>query len=171
MRVCSRRSQPTVSDMTRLKRIGRYLLHRPRARYRYRWQAVDPPVQSDSDSDWGDKRTRMSVSGGALFLGEHIIETWAKVQTSVATSSADLSWWRGIGTKVDPRSLLERQVGHMTLSSRLWVWCGSFVVSMSLLSLFGEVSATLHTGRGITRQSDCQTRVASRLGPQRVSLK
>ena len=90
MRVCSRMSRPTVDDMVRLKRVGRYLIHRPRAPYLYRWQAANPPVRSYSDSDWaGDRRTRKSVSGGALYLGGHLVKSWAKVQTSIATSSAE----------------------------------------------------------------------------------
>ena len=81
---------PTVGAMKKLKRIGRYLLRKPRARMLYAWQGPDVILHCHSDSDWaGDKASRRSISGGALYHGTHCIKTWAKMQSVVAKSSAE----------------------------------------------------------------------------------
>ena len=70
--------------------MARYLIQEPRASLLYEWQLPGAGVQCYSDSDWaGDKRTRRSVSGGALFRGRHLLKTWSKQQVVVATSSAE----------------------------------------------------------------------------------
>ena len=90
MRLCSRMSRPSQADLTRMKRVGRYLLHRPRLECMYRWQGPDLGIHVYSDSDWAaDRVSRKSVSAGALFHGDHLIRTWSKQQTLVATSSAE----------------------------------------------------------------------------------
>ena len=59
MRICSKMSDPSESDLVDLKRIGRYLLHRPRAPYVYRWQKSGLPIHACSESDWaGDRNSR-----------------------------------------------------------------------------------------------------------------
>ena len=90
MGACSRMAAPTQADWIRLKRIGRYLLHRPRAGCLFRWQKPGVKLHVHSDSDWaGDKATRRSVSGGAVFNGQHLIKTWSKQQHVVSMSSAE----------------------------------------------------------------------------------
>eukprot|EP00973_Karenia_brevis_P051121 7100360-Karenia_brevis.AAC.1 len=47
-------------------------------------------IKVQSDSDWaGDKVTRKSTSGGTIRVGSHLIKSWAKDQTVVATSSGE----------------------------------------------------------------------------------
>ena len=90
MNVCRQMSSPTIGAMRKLKRIGRYLRHRPRAKLLYAWQGHDAMIHCHSDSDWaGDKATRRSVSGGVLYRGSHCIKSWAKLQSVVAKSSAE----------------------------------------------------------------------------------
>ena len=90
MRVCSRMANPALDDWTKLKRIGGYLLHRPRVIWEYRWQPPGQRVEAYSDSDWaGDKITRRSTSGGAIYHGRHLLKTWAKKQAVIAMSSAE----------------------------------------------------------------------------------
>ena len=64
MQVCCAMANPTVRDSERVKRIGRYLAGRPRAKCLFRWQQSGE-LEAYSDADWGgDKATRRSVSGG-----------------------------------------------------------------------------------------------------------
>ena len=56
----------------------------------YRWQSPTAQVHCFSDSDWaGDRVTRRSVSGGALYHGQHLLKCWSKQQAVIATSSAE----------------------------------------------------------------------------------
>lgn len=67
-------SRPTNGDWQKLKRLGRYLVGKPRLIIKYDWQ--NPPIRftSYSDSDWaGDKRSRKSMSGGVVRMGMHYI--------------------------------------------------------------------------------------------------
>ena len=90
LRICTHMANPRVKDYEKLKRVARYLKHRPRALYVYRWQSSGAKVWIYSDSDWaGDRVTRRSVAGGAIYHGEHLIKTYAKAQVVVATSSAE----------------------------------------------------------------------------------
>ena len=42
------------------------------------------------DSDWaGNKITRKSTSGGAMFLGKHLIKSWSSTQQVMALSSGE----------------------------------------------------------------------------------
>ena len=42
------------------------------------------------DSDWaGNKITRKSTSGGAMFLGKHLIKSWSSTQQVIALSSGE----------------------------------------------------------------------------------
>ncbi len=69
-------SKPTNRYYLKLKRIGRYLKHRPRAVIEYRWQSETRELRIYTDANWaGDKRTRKSTSGGAIFIGNHFIKT------------------------------------------------------------------------------------------------
>ena len=56
----------------------------------FRWQSPQQSIVCHSDSDWaGDRATRRSVSGGAIFHGSHCLRTWAKMQSVIAKSSAE----------------------------------------------------------------------------------
>ena len=63
-------SKPTLGGWDRLKRIGRYLCHRPRLVIDYLWQAVPKQVQIYTDADLaGCKKSRKSTSGGCIVFG------------------------------------------------------------------------------------------------------
>ena len=90
MRACSAMARPTEADWEKLKRIARYLLSVPRVSLLYKWQGPGAKINCYSDSDWaGDRISRRSVSGGAVYHGCHLLKTWAKQQCVVATSSAE----------------------------------------------------------------------------------
>ena len=66
MEVCCAMARPTMRDMERVKRIGRYLVGRPRERCWFRWQRSGE-LEAYSDADWGgDKATLRSVSAGVI---------------------------------------------------------------------------------------------------------
>ena len=74
MQVCCAMAKPSVSDMERVKRIGRYFVGKPRAECLFHWQQSGE-LKAYSDADWGgDNSTRPPVSagvmgGGTLFEG------------------------------------------------------------------------------------------------------
>eukprot|EP00973_Karenia_brevis_P039644 5474387-Karenia_brevis.AAC.1 len=104
---CSRSmSSPTRLDWRKLKRIGRYLIYRPRMVVKYLWQGSWSEVTGNtkamlgfSDSDWaGCQKSRGSTSGGAVQLGGHWIKAWSRTQATVALSSAEAELYAMIKT-------------------------------------------------------------------------
>lgn len=90
MRRCARMAAPVEKDMAGLKRVAKYLRGVPRVPVLFVWQENPSTIQTYTDSDWaGCKATRRSVSGGASMHGRHLIKTWAKKQSVIATSSAE----------------------------------------------------------------------------------
>ena len=87
---CSRRmSSPKNGDWAALKRIGRYLLGRPRVVTRFEWQDKPTSLTVYSDSNWaGCRETRKSTSGACFMFGKHLIKAYARTQSDIALSSA-----------------------------------------------------------------------------------
>ena len=76
-------SRPRWSDMRRLKKIGKYLIGKPRLVARFDWQEWPDRVTTFTDSDWaGCGKTAKSTSGGAVCIGEHVIKTFASSRRS-----------------------------------------------------------------------------------------
>ena len=74
-------SSPKVSDLRRLRKIGRYLLGCPRLVSEFKYQAMPSTITTFTDSDWaGCARSAKSTSGGAVCIGEHVIKTYCKQQ-------------------------------------------------------------------------------------------
>jgi hypothetical protein len=84
------KSKPTVKDWAKLKRIGRYLIGKPRLVYKYEFQEDVHVLTAYSDANWasnaGDRR---STSGGVILHGSHYIKSWSRTQSLVALSSAE----------------------------------------------------------------------------------
>lgn len=97
-KVCAKgMAKPTFGDVVRLKRVLRYLKGTPRMFICYKRR--DPPevVTSFGDSDWaGCWVTRKSTSGGALFLGDHIIHHVSNSQSNIALSDAEAELNAGV---------------------------------------------------------------------------
>ena len=73
-----------------LKRIGRYLVGRPRAVLTYEWQSRESPCMGFSDSDWaGCRKTAKSTSGGVIVVGTHFLKGWSRTQQCITLSSAE----------------------------------------------------------------------------------
>ena len=65
---------PTVLDMTRFKRIVRYLRQRPKQCQMFELTTMPTELTVTADSDWaGDTTTRRSTSGGVLQFGNSVI--------------------------------------------------------------------------------------------------
>ena len=74
-RICAAMSAPKQRDWTRLKRLGTYLLGKPIIKCHFEWQEMPSAIYIQCDSDWAaDRATRKSVSGGAIYLGRHLIK-------------------------------------------------------------------------------------------------
>ena len=88
--LCRDFAQPTAKSVERLKRAVRYLRHRPRLIWLYKWQEPVKHLVAFCDTDVaGCVQTRRSTSGGALMRGGHLIRHWSQTQTTVALSSAE----------------------------------------------------------------------------------
>ena len=88
--LCRDFAQPTAKSVERLKRAVRYLRHRPRLIWLYKWQEPVKHLVAFCDTDFaGCVQTRRSTSGGALMRGGHLIRHWSQTQTTVALSSAE----------------------------------------------------------------------------------
>ena len=107
MRVCCAMAKPSVRNMERVKRIGRYLAGRPRAKCWFRWQQSGE-LEAYSDADWrGDKATRRWLSAGVI-RGGHRLKVWTKKQQVVSLSSAESELYAAVKT------------GSEGLGSRAW---------------------------------------------------
>ena len=92
-------SKPNNAGWQKFKRLGRYLVGRPRLVICYDWQKPLEHITANSDSDWaGDKRNRKSTSGGIVRIGTHYIKSWSKNQSVIALSSAEAELYAIIKT-------------------------------------------------------------------------
>ena len=68
------KASPSVSDLERVKKIGKYLVGKPREECLFRWQQTDE-LEAYPDADWGgDKATRRSVSAGVIMRSGHCLK-------------------------------------------------------------------------------------------------
>ena len=70
-------ARPIECDWAKLKRIGRYLIGRPRLISHFAWQPMCSTVTAYTDSDWaGCTATGRSTSGGIVAMGSHISKNY-----------------------------------------------------------------------------------------------
>ena len=121
-------AKPSVRDMERVKRIGRYLAGKPRAKCWFRWQQSGE-LEAYSDADWGgDKATRRSVSAGVIMRGGQCLKVWTKKQQVVSLSSAESKLYAAVKTASEG-------LGIQSLAKDLGISCG--------LNLHLDASATM----------------------------
>ena len=113
--VCRWMSAPTELAWQALKRLGRFLLGKPRLK------RADSVVFF-SDTDWaGCPKTQKSTSGGVILLGEHILKTYSSTQPTVSLSSGEAEFYgvvRASGAALGQQSLFA-DLG-VPLSVRVW---------------------------------------------------
>ena len=101
--MCRKMSDPNEEDMTKLKRLGRYLVGSPRVIIRYKWQNNVRRITVWTDTDYaGCMRTRKSTSGGVAMLGCHCIKTWSSTQDIIALSSGEAEYYGLVRGLVKP---------------------------------------------------------------------
>jgi hypothetical protein len=87
--LCRRMSAPRSADLRALARVARYLAGAGRVVYEYPWQSR-PVLRVYTDSDFaGCIATRLSTSGGAVMLGDHLLKHWASTQKRITLSSGE----------------------------------------------------------------------------------
>ena len=88
--ICKYMANPCEYDWRAVKRVARYLVGAPKATQTFHWQWTPEMVTTSTDSDWaGDRADRTSTSGGAMFMGDHLIKSWSSTQKNIALSSAE----------------------------------------------------------------------------------
>ena len=114
-------SAPTNVSWDALKRLGRFLVSRPRLVFKYAYQRA-AVLEAYSDTDWaGCLRTRKSTSGGCLLLGSHVLKTWSSTQATISFSSGEAEFYgvvRAAGISLGHQSLM-KDLGH-TIPVRVW---------------------------------------------------
>ena len=89
-------SRPDAQDLKNMKRVGRFLVGRPRVGCLFEWQAHPSALHALADADWaGHRQSRKSVSGSMSLHGKHLIKGWTKQQSIVATSTAGAELYAG----------------------------------------------------------------------------
>ena len=87
-------SSPTEGHWQQLKRLGRYLLYRPRLVLNFQYQSKTTFLDSRVDTDHaGCLKTRKSTNGGALMIGKHCIRSWSTTQSVIALSSGEAEYY------------------------------------------------------------------------------
>ena len=121
---CRAVGKVTRADLTRLKRIGRYLLYTPRVAWEFLLQQEESVVKIDglSDADAaGCTKTRRSTSGGCLRVGQHTLATWSSTQKVMSLSSAESEYFsmvRCVGEAIGLANTI-RELGHEA-HVRIW---------------------------------------------------
>ena len=88
--LCREFSRPTRKSLEKLKRLVRYLVHKPRLVWKYLWQQPTGTLTTFVDTDFaGCVVTRRSTSGGMMMHGGHLIRHWSNTQSTVTLSSAE----------------------------------------------------------------------------------
>ena len=86
--------QPSNLDEMGLKRLARFLGVRPRLVWLFKWQKRVTHIESWCDTDHAACiRTRKSVSGCALMLGNSTVSTYCKGQAVIALCSGEAEYY------------------------------------------------------------------------------
>ena len=97
--------------MRDLKRLGRYLKHRPRLVAVFQAQRMPETIQSYGDSDHaGCLKTRRSTTGVGVMLGSHLLKTYSQVQSTISLSSGESEYYamlKASATGLALRAMLE----------------------------------------------------------------
>ena len=121
---CSRQmSRPTNGAWAAMKRIGRYLLAKPRVVHVFQWQEMPMTLTAFSDSNWaGCKRTRKSTSGSCFMHGAHLIKAQSKTQSNIALSSGEAEFYSMVNATSEALGLKAMLADYdVTMSPWLYV--------------------------------------------------
>ena len=114
---CREMAKPRQKSWGQVKRLARYLVKRPRAVQVFRHQELPHCLSVYCDSDWAAcKRTRKSTSGGSLWMGSHVLKTWASTLSVIAISVGEAEYYaivNGASQALGLQSLLQ-EMGFKT---------------------------------------------------------
>ena len=100
-------ASPRWSDFQKLKRIGRYLIARPRLISKFAWPPGVDLIAAYTDSDWaGCAATCKSTSGGIVCRGTHVIKSFSEQQRTVALSSAEAELHAMVAASSETRGII-----------------------------------------------------------------
>ena len=118
-------ASPTEGDMQRLKRLGRYLIKKPRLQQWYDWQPAQGKITIHSDADGaGCKQTRKSTTGGCVMLGTHTIKAWSRTQSLIALSSGESELYAALKAAAETLGILSMAKGfEWKLAGEIWGGC------------------------------------------------
>ena len=98
---------PQKAHWSKLTRIGRYLVGKPRLIMRFPWQRAQQIVTSYTDSDWaGCVKSARSTSGGIVTIGEHVIKSYSRQQKIVALSSAEAELYAMVAASAETLGII-----------------------------------------------------------------
>ena len=181
--LCREFSVPNRNSQQKLKRVGRYLVRKPRLVYKYSWKngvSDDDCFDVFVNTDFaGCKESRRSTSGGVAMLNGCCVKHWSKTQSTIALSSGkarlhgiaagishglglqslaqDLGMTMGIRVHADATAALgicrRRGLGKIRHLDTTDQWCQEKVRN-------GTV--TLHKVPGVSNPADIMTKYVER---------
>ena len=118
-------SSPSKLSVEALKRLGRYLVRRPRLVFKYPFQETLDGVDVYGDTDHaGCLRTRKSTSGGCVMVGTHLIKSWASTQPTITLSSGEAELYGVVRAAANGLGYLSL-LADLGIHLRLRVWTDS----------------------------------------------
>ena len=106
--ICKGMAEPRRRDMSKLRRLARYLIAHPGVVLEYRFQDACLELDGFSDSDWARcRRTAKSTSGGCIMRGRHCIKTWATTQRNIILSSGEAELVAAVKTSGEMIGLIQ----------------------------------------------------------------
>ena len=131
-------SAPRHSDLKKLRKIGKYLLGKPRLISKFAYQDMPSTNTSFTDSDWaGCIKSAKSTSGGAVCLGEHVIKTYCKQQKVIALSPAEAELYAMVAASAETLAL-QVYAHDLGLESGCELYCDS-AVELGIAQRVGNV--------------------------------
>ena len=117
-----RMSSPRKGDWTRLKRLGRYLVGKPRLQQWLAWQQAPKGINTYTDADWaGCRETRKSIIGGAITSGSHTIKSWSKIQALIALSSGESELYAALKASAEPLGTISMYMDYgIKMAGEIW---------------------------------------------------
>ena len=95
-------SAPTRAHLRMLKRIGRYLLAKPRVAVQYKWQYEQTYLEAIGDSDHAQcPVTRKNTNGGIIRVGQHSLTAWSTTQSVPALSTGESEYYAMVKTAAE----------------------------------------------------------------------
>lgn len=140
-------SAPLRGDLTRLKRLARYFVGKPRLKQWFHWQASQRKIVTYSDADWaGCKATRKSTTGGAIIVGCHTVKGWNKTQTLIALSSGESELYATLRAAAETLGILSmyKEFG-LKMSGYIW---GDAQAALGIISR-NRLGKTRHIDTGL----------------------